>query len=112
MSERDGKKAVDAYIAAAPKAAQPLLRQLREMIREEAPDAEEKISYGIPFYEYRGRLVYIAAHKQHVALYPAGDANGLEVYLTQKSTLRFPIGQRLPIARIRKLIKARVKERD
>ena len=106
------KNEVDAYIAAAPKAAQPLLRQLRAAIREAAPDAEERISYGIVGYFYPTRLIYFGGHEKHVALYPAGDANGLEKYLYGASTLRFPLNERLPIARIKALVRARVKERD
>ena len=103
---------VDAYIAAAPKAAQPRLRQLRKTIKTAAPKATEKMSYGIPFYDYKGRLIYFAVHKTHIGLYPSGDAKGLERYLTEKATLRFPLDEPLPLDRIRKLIADRVKERD
>jgi uncharacterized protein YdhG (YjbR/CyaY superfamily) len=44
---------VDAYIAAAPVPAQPILRQLREVIKAAAPNATERISYGMPSYEAR-----------------------------------------------------------
>ena len=109
---------VDSYIAAAPAAVQPQLRELRAMIRTAAPNATEKMSYGIPFYEYgkpgtlRARLIYFAAQKKHIAVYPAGDAKGLEQYLTERSTLRFPLDQPLPMSKIRALVRARVKERD
>lgn len=103
---------VDAYIAAAPKAAQPLLRQLRATVKQAAPRAAERISYRIPFYEYKGRLIYFAAFKDHVSMYPSGDAKGLEEYLTEKATLRFPLDKPLPLDRIRKLIEDRVKDRD
>jgi uncharacterized protein YdhG (YjbR/CyaY superfamily) len=110
---------VDAYIAAAPAAVQAQLHELRAAIRAEAPKATEKMSYGIPFYEYGGkpgtlasRLIYFAAQKNHIALYPAGGAKGLEQYLTERSTLRFPLGKPLPMAKIRSLVRARVKEKD
>jgi uncharacterized protein YdhG (YjbR/CyaY superfamily) len=110
---------VDAYIAAAPVTVQPQLRELRAAIRAEAPKATEKMSYGIPFYEYGGkpgtfasRLIYFAAQKNHIALYPAGEAKGLQQYLTERSTLRFPLGKPLPMAKIRSLVRARVKEKD
>ena len=110
---------VDAYIAAAPAAVQAQLHELRAAIRAEAPNATEKMSYGIPFYEYGGkpgtfasRLIYFAAQKNHIALYPAGGAKGLEQYLTERSTLRFPLGKPLPMAKIRSLVRARVKEKD
>ena len=110
---------VDAYIAAAPAAVQPQLRKLRAMIRAEAPQATEKMSYGIPFYEYgekpntfQSRLIYFAAQKNHIAVYPAGEAHGLEQYLTERSTLRFPIDKPLPMAKIRALVRIRVQERQ
>lgn len=110
---------VDAYIAAAPAAVQPQLRSLRAAILEAAPKATEKMSYGIPFYEYgakpgtlQSRLIYFAAQKKHIAVYPAGEARGLEQYLTARSTLRFPLDRPLPIAKVRALVKARVKEKD
>ena len=56
-------KDVDSYIAAAPEAARPILRQLRRIITTAVPEAEETISYGMPFYRYHGRLAYFAAHK-------------------------------------------------
>jgi uncharacterized protein YdhG (YjbR/CyaY superfamily) len=108
---------VDAYIAAAPAPTQPILRQLRDVIRAAAPKADEKISYGMPSYEYHGRLVYFAAFKHHVGLYAVGQQHDsytkeLSGYLSGKSTARFPIGQPLPIALIRKVVEARVKENE
>jgi len=89
------------------------------MIRAEAPKATEKISYGIPFYEYgdkpntfQSRLIYFAAQKNHIAVYPAGEAQGLEQYLTERSTLRFPMDKPLPMAKIRALVRTRIRERD
>ena len=108
---------VDAYIATAPVSAQPILRQLRDVIKAAAPKAEERISYGMPSYEYHGRLVYFAAFKNHVGLHAVGQehdryAKELSAYLSGKSTARFPIGQPLPIAAIRKVVEARVKENE
>ena len=100
----------DAYIASAPKASQPHLRQLRALIRELAPKAEERISYGIVGYFYPTRMIYFGGHAKHVALYPAGDAKGLQKYLYGASTLRFPLDEPLPVAKIRSLVKARVTE--
>jgi uncharacterized protein YdhG (YjbR/CyaY superfamily) len=103
---------VDAYVASQPKAVQPYLRHLRAAIKEAAPKAQERISYGIAGYFYGGRLIYFGGAARHVALYPAGDAKGLEQFLYGASTLRFPLDQPLPIARIKALVRARVKEKD
>jgi uncharacterized protein YdhG (YjbR/CyaY superfamily) len=100
----------EAYIASAPKAAQPHLRELRALIRQLAPEAEERISYGIVGYFYPTRMIYFGGHAKHVALYPAGDAKGLEKYLYGASTLRFPLDEPLPVAKIKSLVRARVKE--
>ena len=64
-------KNVDSYIAAAPEAARPILRQLRRIITTAVPEAEETISYGTPFYRYHGRLAYFAAHKDQLRSRPA-----------------------------------------
>jgi uncharacterized protein YdhG (YjbR/CyaY superfamily) len=112
---RSGSEEIDAYIAAAPSAAQPHLRALRRIIREEAPKAEEVISYRMPAYAYLGRLMYFAAFKSHVGLYPVGNADkhlGMARYMTGRGTYRFPLAEPLPEAEIRKLVRSRVKENE
>ena len=111
-----GERAVDAYIAAAPKAVQPMLRELRQAIKSAAPQAEEKLSYRMPFYAYHGRLIYFAAHANHIGMYPIIGrekelyAKELKPYLVEKATLQFAIGQPLPISLVKKVVKARAKE--
>jgi uncharacterized protein YdhG (YjbR/CyaY superfamily) len=109
------KQDVDAYIAAAPKEAQPLLRQLRALIKRAAPKAEERISYGMPHYDYHGRLIYFAAFKNHVGVYPGGYADKypeLKPYMTGKGTYRFPLDQPLPTTLLRRYVKGRVRENE
>ncbi len=111
-----GERAVDAYIAAAPKAVQPMLRELRQAIKSAAPKAEEKLSYRMPFYAYHGRLIYFGAHKTHVGMYPIIGrekdlyAKELKPYMAAKATLQFPIGQPIPIALVKKVVRERAKE--
>lgn len=113
-----GKEAVDAYIAAAPRAVQPMLRELRQAIRSAAPDAEEKISYRMPFYAYHGRLIYFAAHRNHVGMYPIIGrekelyAKELKPYLKEKATLQFPVGKPIPVLLVKKLVRLRAKENE
>jgi uncharacterized protein YdhG (YjbR/CyaY superfamily) len=113
-----GEQAVDAYIAAAPKTVQPMLRDLRRAIKTAAPKAEEKLSYGMPFYAYHGRLIYFAAHKNHVGMYPIIGrekdlyAKELKPYMAAKATLQFPIGQPLPITLVKKVVKERARENE
>lgn len=106
---------VDAYIAAAPRRAQPHLRQLRRLIRATAPAAEERISYGMPYYHLNGRLVYFAAHAQHVGLYALGEtykAAGLKRYVAGKGTLQFRFDEPLPAKEITALLEKRVRENE
>ncbi len=108
-------KDVDAYIAAAPKAAQPRLRQVRALIKSGAPKAEERISYGMPYYRYHGHLIYFAVFQNHIGLYPVGNADKhleMSAYTTGKGTYRFPLDQPLPVVLIRRLVKTRVKENE
>jgi uncharacterized protein YdhG (YjbR/CyaY superfamily) len=105
---------VDSYIAAAPEGARPLLTELRETILATAPEAEERISYGMPYYHLNGvRLTYFQAHTRHIALYAFNveDARavGLEQHMAAKSTLHFPLDHPLPTSSIRRLIEHRMK---
>ncbi len=106
---------VDAYIAKSPKTARDKLRELREAIRKAAPAAKESISYRMPYYGYKGRLAYFALMKNHIGLYippPVLQDHSRELkgYSTSNSaTVRFPLDRKLPLALIRKLVKARMK---
>ena len=108
-------KNVEEYIDSAPKETQPKLRELRKAIKSAAPKAEEKISYGMPYYGYQGRLAYFSINKAHIGLYimpPLIEEFKKEVkdYATSKATLRFPLNKKLPIALIKKLVKAGIKK--
>jgi uncharacterized protein YdhG (YjbR/CyaY superfamily) len=110
-------KDVDTYIAAAPKEVQSKLKELRAAIRETAPIAAERISYGMPYYGYKGRLAYFSAFKNHIGLYvppPVIEEHKSELkdYETAKATVRFPLNKKLPVALIKKLVKARVKKNE
>ena len=108
-------KSVDAYITAAPAAVRSMLRQLRSIIKSVAPNAEEKLSYGMPYYDWHGRLTYFAAFKDHVSLFIMGKSQTSYLaeqkqYRQTKATLHFPIGKKIPVALIKKLIKVRATE--
>jgi len=107
---------IDSYIASQPQNARVALEKLRQTIRAAAPKAEEVISYKMPAFRYRGRLVYFAAFKDHYSLFPASSSllskmkNELKSYSTSVGTLQFPYGKPLPVALVKKIVKARVKE--
>ena len=110
-------KNVAAYIASVPKAERSKLKGLRRAIREAAPDAEERISYGMPYYAYKGRLVYFQLWKKHIGLYvptPIVEEHKSELrdYETNKATVRFPLDKKLPFALIKKLVRAQVKRNE
>lgn len=108
---------VKGYISAAPKNVRGQLREMRTAIRESAPMAEERISYGMPYYGYKGRLAYFAIAKKHIGLYlpPSTivkNKKELKKYQTSKATIRFSLEEKLPIALIKKLIKESVKSNE
>jgi len=110
-----GKQQVDAYIAAAPAKARPMLRTLRRIVRTSAPRAEERLSYKMPYYAWHGRLAYFAAFQHHVSFYVMGRvkttlAKELKPYRTTAATLRFPFGTRIPVALMTRVVKGRLRE--
>ena len=110
-------KSVNTYIATAPKEVRSKLNEIRETIRETVPTAEERISYGMPYYGYKGKLAYFAFAKKHIGLYimpPTLKKHEREVkkYRTGKATLQFSFDKKLPVALIKKLIKTGVKIND
>ena len=103
-------KNVDEYIAQAPKEAQEKLQELRAVIRTTAPGAEERISYVMPYYYYKGRLVYFQLWKKHIGLYvptPVLEEHKSELkgYETTNATVRFPLDEKLPLDLIKNWLK-------
>ena len=109
---------VDEYIAQAPEEWQPRLNELRATIKAAAPEALERISYGMPAYAYKGRLVYFQLWKKHIGLYgltgPVLDEHkeDLEGYVMSKGTIQLPLGEELPVALISRLVKAQARRND
>lgn len=107
---------IDAYIAGFPGEVQKILKKIRMTIRKAAPAAKEKISYQIPTFTLNGKyLIYFAAWKKHVALYPAPRAHEkfkdeLAAYEGGKGTVKFPLDRPIPFDLIRRIVKFKVKE--
>ena len=107
---------IDEYIAGFPEAVQEKLEKIRMTIKKAAPDAEETISYKIPTFNLKGKyLIYFAAYKKHIALYPAPIGNEefkeeISPYESGKGTLQFPLDKPIPFNLIRKIVKYRAKE--
>ncbi len=108
---------MDAYLEQFPESTKILLEKIRLTIQKAAPKAEEKISYGMPAFSYKGNLVYFAGYKNHIGLYalPSGTkafAAELTKYKTSKGTIQFQLDKPIPYALITKIVKFRVKENE
>src|SRR5262245_51211454 len=109
---------VSAYIAAQPPAVRTRLKQVRTAIRKSVPEAEEMISYGIPAYKLRGRvLIYFAGFKNHYSIYPfsAALAKALKAQIgsyeyNNKGTIRFPLDRPVPVRLVASIAKARARD--
>ena len=99
--------------------ARDAMETIRRTVKATAPDAVETISYRMPAFKDRGRiLVYYAAFKDHCSIFPASegvrDALGdtLTPYLAGKGTIRFPLDRKIPVAFVKKIVKARLAENE
>ena len=106
---------VDAYIAGFPPDVRAILRKMRATIRKAAPDAAERISWGMPAYALDGMLAFFAAFEKHVSIFPGPSGiekfrKELAAYGTSKGTVRFPLGKPVPYGFITRIVKFRVKE--
>ena len=115
MTDRSAPGTIDEYIAAFPADVQSILKKIRLTIREAAPQAEEKISYKMPAFALDGDLIYFAAFKKHIGVYPPvrGDeklSKALSRYRGEKGNLKFPLDERIPYGLITRVVKFRVKE--
>ncbi len=111
-------KNIDEYLAFQPEKVMEVLENLRQIIRETAPEAEEVISFGIPAFKYQGMLVYFAAYKKHCSLFAGNGAlteqmqEQLKAYKTSKGTIQFTIEKPLPDELVREIVKVRMKQNE
>ena len=108
-------KDVDEYISMFPENIRELLKEIRATIKEAAPEAEEVISYQMPAYRFYGMLIYFAAFKNHIGLYPGVSGietfkEELSVYKGAKGSVQFPLNKPLPLDLIARIVKFRVRE--
>ena len=109
-------QSIDQYIAVCPPEARASLRKLRSTIKRAAPpEAEEILSYRMPAFKLRGILVYFAAFKNHIGIFPPirGDAKleaAVAKYAGPKGNLKFPLDQPFPYALVARIVKFRVKQ--
>lgn len=106
---------VDSYIAGSGSEARPILEELRKIIKSTVPEAEEGISWGVPFYKYHGELAGFAAYRHHVsfgfgaAVFQRKEREMLEEkgYKTGKGTMQIRFDQKVPATAITKILEAK-----
>jgi uncharacterized protein YdhG (YjbR/CyaY superfamily) len=112
--EKAAGSPIDEYVAQAPPATRSILQKIRAIVGEEAPGAEERISYRMPAFFLGGAIVYFAPFSHHVGMFPPvkGDAaleKALAKYRGEKGNLRFPLDEPMPYPLIRRVVRARLK---
>lgn len=115
QSDQPAPQTIDEYIAAFPDDVQQILQQIRQTIREAAPDAQEAISYQMPTFKLYGNLVHFAAYKKHVGFYPAPSGieafkDELAPYASSKGAVQFPLDQPIPNDLISRIVAFRAQE--
>jgi uncharacterized protein YdhG (YjbR/CyaY superfamily) len=108
-------KNIDEYIASFSPEVQAILKKIRLTIKNAAPGAQETISYKIPAFRQKRILVYFAAFKNHIGLYPPvkGDAKlvkAASAHAGEKGNLQFPLDHPIPYGLIERIVKFRVKQ--
>jgi len=110
---------VHEYLAAVPEPTRSTLKKVRAAIRAAAPaGTREIISYGMPMYKYNGMLIGFAAYPKHCSLFLSTPSlvkmfkDELSRYEILKGTIRFPTDKPLPASLVKKIVKARVSQKD
>lgn len=108
----------DEYISKFPGETVKILQQVRMAVRNAAPNAEETISYGMPAFRYKGKIIiYFAGYKNHIGVYatPSGHAafqKELSAYKQGRGSVQFPLDQPMPLDLIKRIVKFRVNQQD
>lgn len=108
-------KTVDEYVSIYSKAVQDKLASIRKIIIDNAPEAIESISYGMPAYKVNKKpLVYFGGFAKHIGFYAVPNTHvhfkkELSVYKQGKGSVQFPIDQPLPKSLIANMVKFRLK---
>ena len=109
---------IETYIQQFPDNVQEILRNIRKLIKDTVPEAEESFAYGMPAYKTNKKpLVYFAAFKNHIGFYatPSGHSefqDELSMYKQGKGSVQFPLDQPIPYKLIERIVKFRVTENN
>ncbi|MFV0527539.1 MAG: iron chaperone [Lachnospiraceae bacterium] len=104
---------IDEYMKDFSQEQQQSMEQIRRVIRDAAPEAQEKISWGMPTFYWKGNLVHFAAHKKHLGFYPGAQpivefAERLTEFKTSKGAVQFPYTDNLPEQLITDMVKCAI----
>ena len=112
-------KDIDEYLAGVPEPARTTLSMVRAAVRSVVPpEATEAIGYRMPMFRYKGGLVAFAAFSKHCSFFPMSLAvirslkSELKNFDVSKGTIRFPLDKPLPAALVKKMVKARIAEKE
>lgn len=115
MEKNPSFQTIDEYIALYADDIQKILQKVRNVIKEAAPDASEKIRYQMPTFFLHGNLVHFAAFKSHIGFYPVPSGiekfqDELSQYKGGKGSVQFPLEETIPYDLIRRITLFRVEE--
>src|SRR5438132_7509369 len=110
--ERRKFKTVSEYISSFPPKQRKMLNELRHMVKELAPNADEVISYNMPAFKWNGLLVWYAGYDGHIGFYPTSSgirtfADQLTKYKTSKGAIQFPVEKSIPVSLVKKIVRFR-----
>jgi len=113
--KKDAPQTIEQYIVQFTPEIQEKLVTLKKVIKEAAPEATEKISWGMPTFVLHGNLIHFAAFKNHIGLYPSPSGidnfkDELSEFKSSKGAIQFPYAKQIPYEIISKIVKFRVAE--
>jgi uncharacterized protein YdhG (YjbR/CyaY superfamily) len=108
--KESGDRSIDEYIRSFPVPVRKKLSEIRRIVRELAPDAQEKISYRMPAFFLKGSIAYFAGFSKHIGFYPGANCitafkSELARYKCGRGSVQFPLDEQLPIDVIHKMVK-------
>jgi len=113
--EKREHRSIDGYIRAFPEHTRKKLAELRKIVREQAPHAQEKISYRMPAFFLNRNLVYFAGYSRHIGFYPGTGVirafkRKLSKYKNAKGSVQFSLEEPLPTQLIKQMVRFKVEE--
>jgi len=115
LERRPEHSPVTAFVDTAPEPARSRLRVLAEAVRAEAPDAVERIAYGLATWHQGENLIHLGAFAHHVGIYPGAAAivafaDELKGYRTSKAAIQVPHDGPLPVDLVRRITRWRIEQ--